>query len=89
MTQDAKEGLRDSDRYAEFGRMAFDCLKECILEGCFDCDAEMLAELAVRAGIMVYEPYDPAKHILNNNGYDYEPGDMIYYWGGHSANASD
>lgn len=61
--------------------MAFECLKECISEGCFHCDAETLAELAVKAGLMVYEPYDPAKHNMEFSDHEYEPGDMIYYWG--------
>ena len=71
--------------YADFGRMAFECLKECISEGGFDCDAETLAELAVKAGLMVSEPYDPSRHNMEFSDHDYEPGDMIYYWGKPSA----
>lgn len=85
MKKDETEGLPASACYAEFGRMAFECVKECISEGCFDCDAETLAELAVKAGLMVYEPYDPAKHSMEFSDHDYEPGDMIYYWGNPSA----
>lgn len=75
----------DADCYAEFGRMAFEYVKECISEGCFEHEVETLAELAVKAGLMVYEPYDPAKHNIKFTHYDYEPGDMIYYWGKPSA----
>jgi len=61
--------------------MAFNIVKDCISEGCCYCDAEMLANLAVKAGLMVYEPYDPAKHDIESSEHKYEPGDMIYYWG--------
>jgi hypothetical protein len=83
--KDVNAASAATDCYAEFGRMAFECLKECISEGCFDCDAEMLAELAVKSGLMVCEPYDPAKHNMEFSDHDYEPGDMIYYWGKPSA----
>lgn len=73
----------DDSRYADFGQMAFEVVKDCIVEGCFDCDAETLAEIAVKAGLMVYEPFDPEKHAMKD--HEYEPGDMIYYWGKPSA----
>jgi hypothetical protein len=66
--------------YAQFGRMAFDVLKEAISEGCVECDSEQLADLAVKAGLMVHEPFDPAKHEICFD-HDFRPGDMIYYWG--------
>lgn len=82
---DVADGSRACGCYADFGRMAFECLKECISEGCFECDAETLAELAVKAGLMVYEPYDPTRHNMEFSDHEYEPGDMIYYWGKPSA----
>jgi len=67
------------EAYEDFGRRAFKAVKECIREGLFDYDAELLAELAVHAGLMVHEPYDPAKHNLDFYDHTYEPGDWIYY----------
>jgi hypothetical protein len=66
--------------HAQFGRMVFDVLKQAISEGCVECDSEQLADLAVKAGLMVHEPFDPAKHEICFD-HDFRPGDMIYYWG--------
>jgi hypothetical protein len=73
--------MNNESQYAEFGRLTFGLLKECIAEGCCDCDPEAIAELAVRVGLMVYVPYDPAKHDMQLSDHEYEVGDMIYYWG--------
>lgn len=61
-------------RFAEF---ALEAVKEAIREGCFDIDAETLADEAVECGLIEKVPYDPEKH-----GYDgdLDPGDLIYYW---------
>lgn len=64
----------------KFGERALNELKECIVESGFDVDAERLADHAVAYGLMEYVPYDPEKHG-ESLGEDYEPGDMIYYWG--------
>lgn len=75
---------QNTHNYEQFGRMAFEVVKECVTEGAIDCDAETWAELAVKAGLMTFVPYDPAKHGGELLGHGYEPGDMIYFWGKES-----
>jgi anti-sigma28 factor (negative regulator of flagellin synthesis) len=65
---------------AQFGQQALESVKEAITEGHFHCDAEALADMAVDAGLIVCEPYDPERHKLAFGDDQYEPGDMIYYW---------
>lgn len=64
---------------SEFGQMVLDELKEAITEGMFELDAETIADMAVKSGLMLHEPYDPKRH--ENVSSELEPGDKIYYWG--------
>lgn len=72
--------MSEQAKHEQFGKAIFEIVKECIIGGYFQIDTDVLAEAAVKAGLMVYEPFDPQKHdgMLNDS---YRPGDMIYYWG--------
>lgn len=72
--------MSEQARHEQFGKAIFEIVKECITEGCFEIDTDVLAEAAVKAGLMTYEPFDPQKHDWTLND-SYRPGDMIYYWG--------
>ncbi len=64
---------------ADFGTAVLDYTKEAVVEGGYEIEVEQLAEMAVDAGLMVYEPYDPKNHPHMN--FDVDPGDKIFYWG--------
>lgn len=83
MSQSTELPAPASVSYAEFGRQIFEVVKECIREGCLQCDSETLADIAVKCGLMVYVKYDPEKH--GTLAEEYEIDDMIYWWGGKSA----
>lgn len=67
--------------FETFGRMAFEELTECLRENGVDVDADRLAEYAIKCGLMKQVKFDPAKHGEGFYDHDYEPGDLIYWWG--------
>ena len=68
---------REREGLNEYGEKMLEVTKENIREGCFDADAEHMADVAVQLGLIQFVPYDPDKHGC----VDCEPGDKIYYWG--------
>ena len=62
----------------QFGREMLAMTKECIKEGWFECDAEIMADRAVECGLIQKVKYDPDKHA--GVSAEHEPGDVIYYW---------
>ena len=70
------------DAITEFGEKVLAILKDNIATGLMSEEDEFLAGIAVSLGLIKYEPYDPEKHLNVDADYlDFEPGDMIYYWG--------
>ena len=68
-------------QFEQFGRLAFEELKDCLLEDGLEMDAGNLAALAIRCGLMRQVPYDPDKHGDSVGENDYKTGDLIYWWG--------
>jgi len=62
---------------AKFGEKVLEQVKDCVRDGCFELEAEDLADFAGECGLFQHIPYDPAKH----GELECEPGDMIYWWG--------
>ena len=68
---------------SEFGEKTLEKIKEIIADGflCDDITME-LADLAVECGLIYTVFYDPEIHIdINQENFECEPGDEIYYWG--------
>jgi hypothetical protein len=75
--QQAHDARMAERAFAQFGRDSLDMLKEYISGGSCDLDVDLLADLAVKCGLMQRVPYDPEMH----NVFDRcEPGEMIYYF---------
>ena len=64
-------------QFEQFGRLAFEELKDCLLEDGLEMDASNLAVLAIQCGLMKQVPYDSDKH----GEIEGESGDLIYWWG--------
>lgn len=64
---------------ASFGEKMLDTVKECVTNSGLVIDAETAADVAVVHRLMQWVAYDPAIH--EGVSSEYEPGDMIYYWG--------
>lgn len=67
-------------QFEQFGRLAYDLLKDALVNSAPDIDGEQLADLAVDAGLMELVPYDVDKHgeFLSDCEY-YDEGMMIYW----------
>lgn len=74
-----RQEWEEVQRLAEFGKVMLAEVKECIVECGFWMYSETVADKAVEYGLMQYVAYDPDKHGALDA--EYEPGDMIYYWG--------
>ena len=61
---------------AKFGELALQEVKKCVRAGGFEIEGCVLADMAVGAGLMTTEPYDPKVH----GDVEADPGDEIYSW---------
>jgi hypothetical protein len=69
------------ERVANFGEKAVAEVKECIANGGYEVECEVIADIAVACGLMVQVPYDPDKHGTDPPLGDCDPGDIVYFWG--------
>ncbi len=71
----------DNKQFAAFGQDIWTWAKEngAFDEEGFDEDPDSFLQVAKKHGLVDLVPYDPDKHHDNNNMFDGEEGDMIWY----------
>lgn len=84
-----REVLDELDRekaFTDFGRKMLEEIKDCIRNGYLEANAEDLADIAVKCGLISYVAYDPDKHGgCIEHEEELVVGDMIYWFGATGA----